>query len=89
MIELGIGSLITLISLLIGFNLGRYEKPLPPQVQRQLAEIFKKKIDPLVNESGVGAVSRPTQEMIDRWKNPQLAVEEEVMEEELDRLNKQ
>lgn len=85
MIELITGSLITLIALLIGFSLGRHEKPIPPKVAEHLQEIFKKKISP---QSSVGAVLTPTQEQLDRYKNPKLAEEEKIMEEELDRLNK-
>lgn len=89
MVGLALGFIITLISLLIGFSLGRHEKPLPPKVQEQLKEIFKKKIaDPLVNDRGVGAVSRPTQDQIDRWNNPKLAQEEAIMNKTFEELNK-
>lgn len=86
MIELITGALITLVSILLGFSLGRFEKPLPPKVQEQLTEIFKKKI-PLIPQSEVGAVPRPDQSTIDRWNNPKLAQEEEIMAKTLQELN--
>lgn len=77
--------ILTLISLLVGYSLGKIERPLPPKIQDQLQEIFKKKI----SDSQVGAVSRPTQDQLDRFNNPKLAQEEQIMREELDRLNNQ
>lgn len=90
MIELVLGFAISLVSLLIGFSLGRFEKPLPPKLQQQLQEVFKRRVaDPLINPSGVGAVPRPTQEQLDRYKNPQLAQEEQIMTQTFTELNKQ
>ena len=86
-VELLLGAALILIGILVGFSLGQHGKPLPPKVQQQLTEIFKKKVD-LVNPAGVGAVTRPTQDQIDRWNNPKLAQEEKIMSETFTELNK-
>lgn len=84
MIELLIGFAITLISLLIGFQLGKNSRVIPEQTQKKINQIFNRVVTP---KSDVGAVSRPTVEQNYYRDNPQIAKEHGIMDETLDILN--
>jgi hypothetical protein len=85
MIELAIGSLITLISLLIGFSLGKYQQLIPEEAKKALIENLKEITQKRVSD--VGPVPRPTQKDLNMWNNPKLAEEQRVMEQEFKNLN--
>ena len=83
MIELGIGSVITLTSLLIGFSLGKHESALPPDMKKKITHIFNK----VAVNKDVGAIPRPTKQDNFYRDNPQVAREHEVMSKEFDKQN--
>jgi len=83
MLELLIGFTITLISLLVGFSLGRYQQSLPPSVNKQIQQIFKK----VVPDTDVGGIEPPTQRDLDFYNNPKLAREHEELNRTFDKLN--
>lgn len=76
MIELISGFLISIISLLIGFNLGKHQMPFSPQVKKQLDEAMGRVIP---NDRGVGAVPRLTPRELELVRNPKLAEEQRIM----------
>lgn len=84
MFELMTGFVLTLISLLVGYNLGKHQQVVPPDTQKQIARIFQK----VVPNDEVGAVMRPTAQDNYYRDNPQIAREDELMASEFDNLNK-
>lgn len=84
MIELITGTAITLISILIGFQLGKNSAVVTPDVQNKINKIFTK----IVPKSDVGPILRPSAEQNYYRDNPQAATEQEVMGKTIDELNK-
>lgn len=77
MIEMLAGFIISLVSLLIGFNLGKWQYPLSPQVDKRIRETFSRVVPK--DSGGVGAVERPTARDIYLRDHPQAKEEQEVM----------
>jgi len=82
MIELLTGFTLTIVSLLIGFQLGKNQTVVSTDVKRQINQIFKK----VVPKSEVGAVERPDAIQNFYRDNPQIAKEHEIMEKEFDKI---
>lgn len=72
MIEMLTGSVITLISLWLGYTMGKGSSIIPEETQRQV----KRLIQSLPIKKDIGAVARPTQQDIERYENPTLNDEE-------------
>lgn len=87
MIELLIGFTITIVSLLLGFSLGRNSAPLTPEMSKKITRIFRKVVPP--SEREIGPVERPTQMQNYLRDNPQIAREKRIMEQQFDELNTQ
>lgn len=85
MIDLFIGFGITIISLLVGFNLGKYQQLIPEEARKALLENLKEITQKRVSD--VGPVPRPTQKDLNMWNNPQMAEEHKVMEQTFGDLN--
>lgn len=89
MIELIVGALLGvglfLLGYLLGFSTGRHDTPIHPELKKRMQDIMEKKVLP---SSGVGPVERPTQDMIDRYNNPNLAEEEAIMKDTFDELSR-
>lgn len=83
MILLLLGFTITLISLLIGYSLGKHQQVVSPDVQKRINTIFKK----VVTNPDVGPIARPTVQDNYYRDNPKAKIEDEVMSEALDKLN--
>ena len=83
MIELFTGAILTLISLLVGFQLGKYQRLIPERTQKKINEIF----DRVVPNPEVGPVIRPTTQQNFYRDNPQAKVEDDAMTGALDNLN--
>ncbi len=66
------GSVITLISLWLGYTMGKGSSIIPEETQRQV----KRLIQSLPIKKDIGAVARPTQQDIERYENPTLNDEE-------------
>lgn len=77
MIELTIGFLITILSLLLGYNLGRHQQALTPDGKERLNRIFNR-IAP--KREGVGIITRPSAEDNFYRDHPQAKKEAEEME---------
>lgn len=85
MIYLIAGALIALISLLIGFNLGKFQAPFSPQIKKKLDEAFSR----VVPSSDVGAVERPTPRQVYFRDHPEEAKEQQIMSEKFkEEINK-
>lgn len=85
MIELIIGFTITLISLIIGFNLGRNQTIITADTKRQINQIFSR----VVPKNEVGPVERPTAQQNYYRDHPEEAVERDVMDDTLNILKNQ
>lgn len=84
MIELFTGAALTLISLLVGYQLGKHQRMIPERTQKKINEIF----DRVVPNPEVGAIPRPTPRQNYYRDNPQALVENDTMTKELDDLNR-
>lgn len=84
MLELIGGSLLTTISLLIGYSLGKNNQVVPNDVKRQINQIFSR----VVPNPEVGPVIRPDAKQNFYRDNPVIAREHEVMAGAIDKLNK-
>lgn len=84
MIELITGFLLTIISLLVGFQLGKNQTIVTSDTKKQIQQIFKR----VVPRSDVGPVIRPSAEDNYYRDNPSARVEEEVMSGAIEDLNK-
>ena len=82
MTDLIIGSLVTLISLLIGFRLGKYQRVIPEDTQKKINKIFTKVVP--LEDREVGAISSLSPRELELERNPQLKAEQEVMQEVFD-----
>lgn len=80
MIELITGSLITALSLLIGYKLGKDQTIVTQDTRKQINRIFNK----VVPNDEVGIIERPTQQDNFYRDNPRARIEDEVMTEVLD-----
>lgn len=84
MVELIIGSMLTLISLLIGFSLGKNQTIITQDTKKQISQIFKR----VVPNPEVGPVQRPDALTNYYRDNPQAAQEASEMNRTLETLNK-
>lgn len=84
MIEILTGAAITMISLLLGYSLGKHDAPLPPDTQKRLNTILKRAVPPL--KPDVGIVERPDVKANFYRDNPRIAKEHETMSTEFDKL---
>jgi hypothetical protein len=73
MIDFLIGSLITLVSLWVGYKLGKGSSIIPEETQRQV----KRLVQALPIKNDLGGVMRPTQTELNKFENPLLEEEEE------------
>ncbi len=84
MIEYLIGSVIALLSLLLGYSLGKHQTAVPPDMNKKITQIFHK----VVNNPDVGAVARPTDKDNFYRDNPEALREDQLMTETLKGLQK-
>lgn len=77
MINFLIGSLVTLISLYIGYTIGKGSSIIPEETRKQV----KKLIQALPIDRGVGAVMAPNAKQVEEFDNPILKAENEAMSE--------
>lgn len=75
MINFLIGSLVTLISLWVGYTIGKGSSIIPEETRKQV----KKLIQALPIDRGVGAVSVPTAHEVANYENPIKKAEEAEM----------
>lgn len=75
MIDFIIGSLITLVSLWVGYKLGKGSSIIPEETRRQVKQLIREL--PIKND--IGGVMRPTQTELKRFENPLVEEEEEEM----------
>ena len=71
-----LGAIVAVISLLIGFSLGKYQQPFSPQVKKKLDEVMGRVVS---KHSDVGAVERPSSRDVELRDNPNLAQEQQIM----------
>lgn len=83
MIELITGFVITIVSLYMGFNLGKHASIATPDITNKVNQIFKR----VVPKTEVGAIERPTQQDNFYRDNPQYAQEQEAVGSTLDDLS--
>jgi len=84
MIELLTGAALSLISLLVGFKLGKDQAMITPDTKKQIQQIFRR----VVPNTEVGPVARPTSQQNFYRDNPQIAAEDQAMTGALDDLNR-
>lgn len=82
MIELLAGTAITLISLCIGFTLGKHSSIIAPDFKQKINQIF----DRVVPSKDVGAIERPSAQQNYYRDNPGKYEEQQIMEQEFDKL---
>ncbi len=75
MSEFLVGALTSLISLWIGYAIGKGSSIIPEETQKQVKRLARA----LPIDRGIGAVPRPTARDIKRFENPLLKAEEEEM----------
>lgn len=87
MIEFIISSIITSISMLVGYSLGRWNSPTPPNIQRKIDKIFHKVVSsaPTLPGDEIGPIQRPTATQNYYRDNPKQAEEDRLMLEEIQR----
>lgn len=78
------GALLVLISLLIGFKLGKDQTIVTTDTKKQIQQIFTR----VVPKSDVGPVVRPDATQNYYRDNPQAAINNNVMTGALDDLNR-
>lgn len=83
MLELLTGATLSIISLLIGYSLGKNQTVVSNDVRKQIKQIFTR----VVPDREVGPIPRPTQQMNYYRDNPKAAKEDEIMQDEFDTLN--
>jgi hypothetical protein len=84
MINFLIGSLTTLISLYIGYTLGKGSSIIPEATQRQVRQLIRE----LPIKRDIGAVERPTAEDVRNYENPLVKDEEDEMSETFKKIIK-
>lgn len=78
MINFIAGAVVTVLSILIGYSLGKGSSIIPEETRKQV----KKLIDAMpFTKHDLGAVERPSAQDIKRFDNPLLKEEEEAMSE--------
>lgn len=75
MINFITGSLVALISLWLGYSMGKNSSIIPEETTKQV----KKLIQALPIDRGLGAVPRPTAADIKKYENPAIQAEEDEM----------
>lgn len=75
MIEFLVGSLVTLISLWLGYTIGKGSSIIPEETRKQVSRLIRE----LPIKRDIGGVERPTAQDIKRFENPVLRAEEEEM----------
>lgn len=78
------GAFLVLISLLIGFKLGKDQTIVTTDTKKQIQQIFTR----VVPKSEVGPVVRPDVKQNYYRDNPQAALENEIMTGAMDQLNR-
>ncbi len=81
MIEILSTFAITLISLVVGYFLGKYSAPTPPTIQKKIDTIFKRVVNagPTLPNTEVGVIQRPSATQNYYRDNPKVAEEHMVM----------
>ena len=69
------GFLISIISLIVGFNLGKTNDPISPEIKKRLNQTLQRVIPP----SDVGAVMRPTPRELELARNEKERLEQDIM----------
>ncbi len=82
MVDLLIGFVITLVSLLLGFSLGKHQAPISPDVTRKINSLFKR----VAPKSDVGIIERPTAEDNYYRDHPEAKAEAQEMGRAIERL---
>lgn len=82
--DLYLGFAITLISVLIGYSLGKHQTVVPPDTKKQIQQIFKR----VVPNPEVGPVERPDVRANYFRDNPRAAEEHEEMNRQFEELNR-
>jgi len=77
--------LLTIISLLIGFSLGKNQSALPPNYQKKITQILTRAVK---DNNDVGAVERPNAQDNFYRDNPKIAQEHKEMSKAFEELNK-
>lgn len=85
MIDFIFGSVISVVSLLIGFSLGKNQSPIPPSIQQEVKKKYDEVMRKVAPPSDVGAVIRPTARERELRDNPRIAEEQTIMSETLQR----
>ena len=83
--DLIIGFLITLVSILVGFQLGRNQAVVSNDTKKQIQQIFTRVVP---RDKEIGAVQRPTAQQNFYRDNPQALEEQQVMDKTFEGLNK-
>lgn len=84
MIEYIAASLSTMLSIMLGYYLGKYHSPTPPQVTKKLDTILKRVVAATLTipTNSVGPILRPSATQNYYRDNPQEAEEQRLMEAE-------
>lgn len=82
MIELIIGFIITLVSLLIGFSLGKDQDVITYEAKKKIKGIMRK----VIPNNDIGPILRPTAQDIYYRDHPKERIEKEVMEKEFEKV---
>jgi hypothetical protein len=71
------GALTSLISLWVGYTIGKGSSIIPEETRKQV----KKLIQALPIDRGIGAIPAPTAKQVEEFNNPILKAENEAMSE--------
>jgi hypothetical protein len=77
MIDYAVGSILTLVSVIVGYLIGKNINPFPKDTIEKVKTIFEK----IPVKSDLGAIPRPTQAEIERFNNPLKEAEDKAMGE--------
>ena len=83
MLDLILGFTITIISLLIGFSIGKYNTIVSPDFKKQITQIYRK----VIPDTDIGPVERLTKRELDIINDPKKKQEYEEMDRTLGKLN--
>lgn len=83
MIELLAGFMLTLMSLLIGYKLGKDQTIVTDDTKKQIKQIFRR----VVPDTEIGIIKRPDAQENFYRDNPQAKVEDDLMAKQFDNLN--
>lgn len=84
MIELIAGFALTMISLLVGFSLGKNQTVVTQDVKKQIQQIFTRVVP---RNDGVGIVERPNAQQVFYRDNPQYAKIQQEATQDFDTLS--